>query len=45
MLCDLQDEFGLAALYLQGVEDRGKPLLKLDVHHGTDDSHNLSLDH
>ena len=42
MLCDLEDEAGLAVLHLEGVEDGRQLAIELHVHHGTDDGRDLT---
>lgn len=42
MLGNLQDQSGGSVLDLKGVQDGRESIVELDVHDGTDDSHNLA---
>ena len=43
VLGDLQDKLWAPVLHLKGVKDLRETILKLDIHHGSDDGDNLSL--
>ncbi len=45
VLGNLQDQPGLAASDVEGVEDLGQSLVELDVDDGTDDGENLAIVH
>lgn len=43
MLCHFQNQPGITASHLQGVEDGWEAFIELDVHDGPDDSHNTPV--